>query len=91
MEIIFIDQSTQLGFLTANIVMAILGVYTVAITIYMLMHFIILVMSYTIRVDILEIDFKELDGLWSDTSTSPEAHRHMFLRNICVKCIDMRG
>lgn len=89
-EIMFLDQSTLSGYLTASIIMVTLGIYCVSGTEYMGLIFDYLVTNYSCLVDILEVDIKELDEMWTETSTSTLAHRHLFLRNMCRKYIDMR-
>lgn len=89
-EFMFIDQSTQSGFLLASIIQMILGIYGICGIEFVALSFVILIMNYAPQIDIVEIDFNELDVLWRDTSTSTLAYRHMFLRNICQKYIDMR-
>lgn len=86
----FVDQSTMGGYFIASTLMIAMGVYAICGTEYMGMAFDYLIMNYALLVDILEIDFNELDELWSNTSTSTLAYRHLFLRNVCRKCIDMR-
>lgn len=89
-EIMFIDQSTLLGYFIAGIMMVVMGLYAVFGTEFMGLTFVYLIANYSPQADILEIDIDELNELWDDTSTSTLAYRHMFLRNICRKCIDMR-
>lgn len=89
LEIMFVDQSTTSGYLIASGIMVTTGMYAVFGTLYMGLAFVYLIVSYTPRVDLLDIDFYDLDELWSNTS-STLASRHLFLRNICRKYIDMR-
>lgn len=89
-QIMFIDQSTKLGFLLACMFMVTLGIVGICVTAYMGLCFDILIMNYALQVDIVEIDFNELDKMWSETSTISMACRHMFLKNICRKYIDIR-
>jgi len=90
MEFMFVDQSTKLGFLIASMIEAVLGTIGIGVDVYMLFGMVFVIMNYRIRVDIIEIDFNELDDLWSDTSTTTSFYRRMYLRNICWKFIDMR-
>lgn len=89
-EIMFVDQSTLLGYFIAGGMMVIMGLYAISGTEYMGLAFVYLILNYSPRVDLLEIDIDELNELWDDTSTSTLAYRHLFLRNICRKYIDMR-
>lgn len=90
-EVIFLDQTTLPGFLMAGALMIVVGLYCALGTELMGLTFVYLIENYALRVDILEIDFHELDALWEDTkSPATLAHRHMFLRNICRKYIDLR-
>lgn len=88
-EFMFVDHTTNVGFLIGTIFQAILGIYAISGDVYMIFAFIYIVMDYSIRVDIIKIDFNELDDLWSDTSTFTSSYRLMYLRNICWKFIDM--
>ncbi|XP_037040286.1 odorant receptor 67d-like [Bradysia coprophila] len=89
-EIMLVDQSVLWGYIVVSCIMITLGVYAILGTEYMGLAFVFLIINYSPRVDLLEIDIEELNDLWSDTSTSTLAHRHLFLRNICRKCIDIR-
>lgn len=89
-EFMFLDQSTKLGFFIASSILTITGMYSIFGTEYILLTFVVVVMNYAPRVDILEENFHELDELWRNTSTSTLAYRHLFLKNICRKYIDMR-
>lgn len=89
-EVMFVDQSTSSGFLITCIIQALLGVYSITQIVYMRYCFIYAIMNYTIRVDIADIDFNELDELWRDTSKSTLSYRNMLLKNICQKYNDMR-
>lgn len=91
-EIMFIDQSTMSGYVVANSIMVLAGISSVLGTGYMTLNFVALIMNYGIRVDILKANFNELDEMWSENKSmaSSVAYRHLFLRNICRKTIDMR-
>lgn len=89
-EVMFIDQSTITGYCIASSLMVLLGILAVLSTMYMGLTFVMIVMNYGTRVDLFETDFKELDELWSGGSRSSIEYRHMFLRNVCRKAIDMR-
>lgn len=89
LDFIFLDQSTKFGFHFANFLMVILGCEAIIITEYMGLAFVMLIMNYALRVDVVAIDFNELDELWNNVSTSTLALRRMLLRNICRKFIDM--
>lgn len=85
LEIIFIDQSTQIGFVAANFVMVILGGFAVLGTILYGASFICIVYVYALQIKLLKEDIRDLDSMWRDSSVVPLAYRHYFLRNICVK------
>lgn len=89
-QLMFIDQSTNLGFFLASIIFVTLGVYGICVTAYVGLSFDILIMNYAPQVDMVEIDFNELDEMWSDISTNSLSNRHMFLKNVCRKYIDIR-
>lgn len=89
-EFMFVDHSSNLGFLIASFIQAILSAYALSGDLCMGYLLVYTVMDYRIRVDVTEIDFKEFDDLWNDRSTSTLLYRHMYLRNICRKYIDMR-
>lgn len=91
-EIMFIDQSTISGYIVANSIMVLAGISCVLGTGYMVLNFVVLIMNYGLRVDILTDNFSELDEMWSEykSMASTVAYRHLFLRNICRKTIDMR-
>lgn len=90
LEMMFVDQSTISGYCIASILMVTGGILAVLSTLYMGLSFVALILNYGPRVDILETNFKELDEMWCDASKSTIGYRHMFLRNICLKFIDMR-
>lgn len=89
-EIMFIDQSKLTGYCMASSLMVFGGVLITLSTMYLTLTFVMIIMNYGTRVDLFETDFKELDELWSGASKSSVAYRHMFLRNVCRKAIDMR-
>lgn len=91
LEFIFIDQSTTMGFIVANISMAGMASFAITGIAYIALNFFIIIMSFAPLVDVIQIDFDELDELWCKPSTSDCSHRRRFLQNICQKCIDMRG
>ncbi len=88
MEIMFTDHTQLSGFLIANAIMAVMGVYVVAISLFISFHFYAIILNYAIQVDLIEADVKQLDAFWSDTSTNSLLERHLLLRNICQKCQD---
>lgn len=90
LDFIILDHSTLFGFHLANLFMAIMGIYGIVITEYLGLIFVILIKNYALRVDIVEVDFNELDELWRNKSTSTLAFRRIFLRNICHKFVDMK-
>ncbi|XP_037039731.1 odorant receptor 67d-like [Bradysia coprophila] len=89
-EFMFIDQSTLSGYIIASCIMTTAGIYGTILTTYMGLTFVLIIINYSLRVDLLEIDIEELNDMWSDTSKSTAAYRRLFLRNIIRKCIDMR-
>ncbi|XP_037039483.1 odorant receptor 67d-like isoform X1 [Bradysia coprophila] len=86
-EISFTDQSTLSGYLVANACMSIMGVYAVFISLFVVLHFITIILNYSVQVDIIEVDVKQLDEFWRDHKKTT-VERHLFLRNICQKCQD---
>lgn len=70
LEIMFVNQSTKSGFFIASSITVTCSLYAVFGTLYMGLVFVYLIMNYTPRVDVLEIDFIELNELWSNKSTS---------------------
>ncbi len=89
MEILFVDQSTLTGFITANVIMSVLGVFGAFATAYAILSVVATILNYSLFVDILEEDIKSLDGMWNGTSDTSVSHRHLFIRNICRKQQDM--
>lgn len=89
-EVMFIDQSTMWGYCAVSCAMMTVGVYAIFGTEYMVLAFVMMIINYSLRVEMLLMDIEELNDLWRDTSTSTLAERHLFLRNICRKSIDMR-
>lgn len=89
-KIMFIDQSTKSGLLLTNFILTIIGAWGICTVAYVALSFDITIMNIAPRVDLVEIDFKDLDDFWSHTATSTVAHRHMVLRNICQKYVDLR-
>lgn len=88
-KIMFIDQSTLSGFLTANVIMSIMGLMANIGTAYSILLIVNVISNYAIMVDGVEDDFKCLDEMWSGTSDTSVKYRHLFLRNICQKKQDM--
>lgn len=89
MEILFCDQSTLVGFLVANVVQAELGLHGTIASISYELIFIIIISNYSIFVNLLAEDFKDLDKMWTDEIKVTVAYRHAFLLNICKKRQDM--
>lgn len=87
-EIMFIDQSTLSGFLIANILMIVMGLYAVDGSLYVALHLSNTILNYAMQVDMIEMDIDELNELWNDRTCSSISKRHKFLRNICMKCQD---
>ncbi len=97
LEFMFVDQVTTSGFCIATCIITAAAFVTVFGTLFVGITFAIIILSYATRVDMLETDFNELDNMWGDdayiskTLTSTIVHsRHMFLKNMYRKCIDMR-
>lgn len=90
LEIMFIDQSKPMEFLFANTIMTVMAIYAILGSSYMIFSFIILIMNFALLSDIIEVDFKELDEMWSNKLTTTLMYRRMFLKNICEKYFDMR-
>lgn len=88
-EFMFVDQSTLSGFLIANFIMSILGLFANAGTTLTVLLIAVIVTNYSIMVDLFEEDVKSLDEMWTGTSTTTVRHRHFFLRNICRKQQDL--
>ncbi len=88
-DIMFTDQTELFGFLIANVVMVSMGVYLICVSLFVSLHFYAIIFNYSIQVDLIEIDIRQLDALWSNkTNKASLAERHLFLRNICQKCQD---
>lgn len=87
-EIVFVDQSSLTGFLIANSLMVVMGLYAVFESLFMGLHFVAAIFNYSIQVEIIECDVKQLDEFWSNSSISTKAERYFLLRNICQKCQD---
>ncbi len=87
-EIMFTDQTQLSGFLIANALMTLMGIYATCASLIMGMHFVLAISNYSIQVDLIEFDMKQLDVFWSSMKTSTLSERQLFLRNICQKCQD---
>ncbi len=87
-DIVFTDQTQLSGFLLANLIMAAMGVYLISVSLFVSLNFYAIIVNCSIQVDLIEIDIKQLDTFWSNTSTTSLLQRHLFLRNICQKCQD---
>lgn len=87
-EIMFTDQSITSGFLIANSLMVIMGLYAVSGSLYMGLHFVAAILNYSMQIDLIEFDVKELDELWSNKTKRSPSDRHRLLRKICQKCQD---
>lgn len=87
-EITFADQSTLPGYFIANACMSVMGVYAVFIALFVALHFVTIILNYSIQVDIIEMDVEQLDKFWRNDKKTTVFERHRFLRNICQKCQD---
>ncbi len=87
-EITFTDQAQLSGFLVANTFMTVMGLFAAFGTFFMAMHFVITISYYSIQVDLIEADMKQLDAFWSRTKETTLFERQLFFRNICQKCQD---
>nr|QGW45436.1 odorant receptor 63 [Bradysia odoriphaga] len=87
-EMIFIDQTELTGFLIANALMSVMGVVLVWSSMFVAMNFVASISNYSILVDVIEYDIRQLDTFWENPTTTSLSERHMFLRNICQKCQD---
>ncbi len=86
-DFVFVDQSELSGFLIANAIMVVMGIYLVLVSLYTV-NFYSIIVNYSIQADLIEADVKQLDAFWSNTKTTSLSERHSFLRNICLKCQD---
>lgn len=87
----FVDQSTLSGFLTANVVMAFMGLLGTCATLYCILIIVATVFNYSVLVDVVEEDIKSLDDMWTRKSDTTVKYRYLYLRNICQKQQDMDG
>ncbi|XP_037034390.1 odorant receptor 67d-like [Bradysia coprophila] len=87
-EIVFIDQTELSGFLLANSIMTVMGVYAVVGSLYVGFQFYAIILNYSIQIDLIELDVKQLDAFWGNTAKSTLSDRYFLLRNICQKCQD---
>lgn len=85
-------KSTKIGFLAANVLMVLLGIYALMSSCMYGSGFIIIVCNYSFLVNLIEQDLKDLDAMWSDVNKNQTTlqYRHAFLRNICTKVQDLR-
>lgn len=90
LEIIFVDQSTFLGFVIANAVMIVMGIMATLGTIFYGAIFIYAIRMYSLQVNLIGQDFKDLDDMWADGSTVPLRYKQLLLRNICLKRQDIK-
>lgn len=90
-EIIFVDQSTGFsGFAIANAVMTVMGIFAALGTILYGAVFIFAIRMYSLQINLIGQDFKDLDEMWAEGSTVSLRHKQSFLKNICNKRQDIR-
>ncbi|XP_037040956.1 odorant receptor 67d-like isoform X2 [Bradysia coprophila] len=82
-EYIFVDLSTLYGFITANLISSLLGVFANVATAYAIQIIVSLILNYSIFVDMFEEDVKSLDEVCNRVSGATFTYRHSFLRNFC--------
>lgn len=90
LEIIFVDQSTFAGFAVANTIISGLGMFAGLGTILYGAVFIYAIRMYSLLVNLIIEDFKDLDNMWADASTASLRHKQLLLRNICNKQQDIK-
>lgn len=90
LEIVFINQSTVLGFVTANLVMTVMGSFAAFISLLYGVTFLYAIRMYSLQVILIGQDFKDLDDMWAKGSRVPLICKHTFLRNICKKHQDVK-
>ncbi|XP_037037299.1 uncharacterized protein LOC119075000 [Bradysia coprophila] len=88
-EYMFVDLSTLSGFITANLISSLLGVFANVATVYSILMIVSIILNYSIFVDMFEEDVKSLDEMWSSALDTSVTYRHSFLRNMCRKQQDM--
>jgi len=88
-EFMFVDLSTFSGFIAANLIASLLGLFGSVATAYTILLIVSLILNYSVFVDMFEDDIKSLDETWSKGTNTTVLHRHSFLRNICRKQQDM--
>lgn len=84
-----IDISTTSGYIIANGIQSILGVYADLQTILYGTTFACCICIHSFIVDLIEEDFKDLDEMHSGGSNVPLAYRRAFLKNILLKQQDI--
>lgn len=89
LEIIFCDQSRTFGFIIATIVHLILGTYACVATVIYGAVVLFCICNYTFQVDLIAVDFQDLDRMWDGKNDIPVEYKHAFLKNMCKKNQDM--
>lgn len=89
LDVVFIDESTIKGFLIANLILATLGLLAADGVAFYGCGFVYCMGNYSMQIDIIGEDFKDLDEMWTDETAVPIAYKRAYLKNICMKCQDM--
>ncbi len=90
LEIIYVNQDTFSGFFIANIVMSVLGLFAAVGTVLYGATFIYAILMYSMQVDLIGQDFRDLDSMWAEDSTVLLTCKIRLLRNICEKLQDIK-
>lgn len=89
-EIMFVNQSTYVGYAIGSGYIGLTGCYAVLGTILYGASFILAVLLYSLHINLIEEDFKDLDDMWMEGSVVPLVHRRYYLTNICKKRQDIQ-
>ncbi|XP_037026304.1 odorant receptor 67d-like isoform X2 [Bradysia coprophila] len=83
----FVDQTTLHGYLTANCIMSVNGLLTACGTTFCACLYILLIFNFTMQIELIGDDIRNLDRMWADKKQSLGSKR-AFLRDIFIRCQD---
>ncbi|XP_037039729.1 uncharacterized protein LOC119076833 isoform X2 [Bradysia coprophila] len=84
------DGETLKGYLSMLAIQLVFGVYSAVATLTFGTSFLILLGNYGLMADLIELDFTELNNMWTISTEMSLAYRHAFLNNIVRKLQDMQ-
>lgn len=79
------------GFLTAQAIMSLIGLYGNFVTVLVGSGFVVVVCNYTFQIRLIAQDFDDLDEMWNHPRETTADYRYAYLVNVCKKLQDMNG